>query len=66
MQKKKEEDGDVVTSLYADDSQSRTSANTMQELERRNSCALTIICRELKAFWLKVNEDTTTYMVLAS
>ena len=66
MHKKKKADGDVVTSLFADGSQSRTSANTMHELERRNSCGLTIICREQNALWLKVNKDKTKYMVLAS
>ena len=49
LQTKEEEDGDVVTSLYADDSHSRTSAKTKSELETRNSRRLTEIFRELKA-----------------
>ena len=65
-QKKTEEVGDVVTSIYADDTQSRTSAKTKQELEMKNSRGLTVICRELKALRLKVNEDKTTYMVLGT
>ena len=66
LQKEKEEEGDVVTTIYADDTQSRTSAKTRQELERRNSRGLTEICRELKNLRMKVNEDKTTYMVLAT
>ena len=57
IQKKREDDKDVVTSVYADDSQSRTSAKTKKELELRNSHGLTAVCRELKALRLKVNED---------
>ena len=66
LQKKEEEDEDVVTSLYADYSQSRTSAKTKYELETHNSRGLTQICEELKAFQLKVNEDKTTYIVIAT
>ena len=66
LQKQQQEEGDVVTTVYADDTQSRTSAKTKQELERRNSRGLTAICRELKNLRMKVNEDKTTYMVLAT
>ena len=66
IQKMREEDEDVITSIYADDSQSRTSAKTKRELEIRNSRGLTVICKELKALRLKVNEDKTTYMVLGT
>ena len=66
LQKTTEEDGDVLTTIYADDTQSRTSAKTKEELERRNSLGLTNICKEMKALRLKVNEDKTTYMVLAT
>ena len=65
-QKTQEEDEDVYTSIYADDTQSRASAKTLDELERRNSNGLTKICMEMKALRLKVNEDKTTYMVLAT
>ena len=65
-QKTQEEDEDVYTSIYADDTQSRASAKTLDELERRNSNGLTKICTEMKALRLKVNEDKTTYMVLAT
>ena len=65
-QKLKEDPDDVVTTIFADDTQSRASARTKAELERRNSEGLTKICRELKAMRLKVNEGKTTYMVLAS
>ena len=65
-QKVVEEDGDVLTTIYADDTQSRTSAKTLRELELRNSRGLTRICEEMKSLRLKVNEDKTTYLVLAS
>ena len=65
-QKLKEEPADVITTIFADDTQSRASAKTKAELERRNSEGLTKICQELKAMRLKVNEGKTAYMVLAS
>ena len=65
-QKIVEEDGDVLTTIYADDTQSRTSAKTLQELERRNGIGLTRICEEMKSLRLKVNEDKTTYLVIAT
>ena len=65
-QKVKEDDEDVQTSIYADDTQSRAAAKTLVELERRNSIGLTKICTEMKSLRLKVNEDKTTYMVLAT
>ena len=65
-QKVVEEDGDVLTTIYADDTQIRTSAKTLRELELRNSRGLTRICEEMKSLRLKVNEDKTTYLVLAS
>ena len=65
-QKKTEEAGDVVTSIYADATQSSTSANIKEELEMKNSRGLTVICRELKALRLKVNQIKTTYMVLGT
>ena len=40
IQKKRDDDQDVLTSVYADDSQSRTSAKTKKELELRNSHGL--------------------------
>ena len=61
-----EEDGDVLTTIYADDTQSRTPAKTIKELELRNSTGLTKICNEMKKLRLKVNEDKTTYLVLAT
>ena len=64
--KEKEEDNDVLTTIYADDTQSRTSAKTKKELEQRNSSGLTRVCEELKKLRLKVNEDKTTYMILAT
>ena len=65
-QKRREDQSDVVTTIFADDTQSRASAKTKAELERRNSEGLTKICSQLKAMRLKVNEGKTTYMVLAS
>ena len=65
-QKMREDPRDVLTTIFADDTQSRASAKTKAELERRNSEGLTRICRELKTMRLKVNEGKTTYMVLAS
>ena len=65
-QKIVEEDGDVLTTIYADDTQSRTSAKSLQELERRNGIGLTRICEEMKSLRLKVNEDKTTYLVIAT
>ena len=58
-QKLEEDPDDVVTTIFADDTQSRASARTKAELERRNSKGLTKICRELKAMRLKVNEGKT-------
>ena len=66
LQKLWEEDGDVLTMIYADDTQSRTSAKTKKELEERNSQGLTEICKQMKALRLKVNEDKTSYLVLAT
>ena len=37
-----------------------------RELEERNSRGLTKVCEQLKALRLKVNEDKTTYMILAT
>ena len=54
----------MLTSIFADDTQSTAAAMTLHELERRNSMGLTKICKEMKALRLKVNEDKTTYMVL--
>ena len=65
-QKVVEEEGDVIKTIYADDTQSRTLAKTLAELERRNSRGLTEVCRELKTLRLKVNEDKTVYMILAT
>ena len=65
-QKPREEEGDVVTTIYADDTQSRTSAKTLVELERQNSRGLTEVCKEMKTLRLKVNEDKTVYMILAT
>ena len=65
-QKLKEDPADVITTIFAEDTQSRASAKTKGELEKRNSEGLTKICRELKAMRLKVNEGKTAYMVLAS
>ena len=57
---------DVVTTIYADDTQSRAAARTLGELEKRNSKGLTRVCQELKAMRLKVNESKTVYMILAT
>ena len=65
-QKVVEEEGDVITTIYADDTQNRTSAKTLTELERRNSRGLTEVCKELKTLRLKVNKDKTVYMILAT
>ena len=65
-QKMTEDEADVITTIYADDTQSRAAAKTKEELERRNSVGLTKVCQELKSLRLKVNEGKTTYMVLAT
>ena len=57
---------DVVTTIYADDTQSRAAARTLGELEKQNSKGLTRVCQELKAMRLKVNESKTVYMILAT
>ena len=64
--KMNEDEKDVITTIYADDTQSRAAAKTLEELETRNSEGLTKVCQELKALRLKVNEGKTTYMVLAT
>ena len=56
----------VLTTIYADDIQSRASAKTLTELKRRNSMGLTQICEEMKSLRLNVNEDKTTNLVLAT
>ena len=64
--KEKNEAEDVLTTIYANDSKSRASAKTKKELEERNSRGLTKVCEQLTALRLKVNEDKTTYMILAT
>ena len=66
LQQEKEGEKDVVTTLYADDTQSRAAAKTKAELEKINSRGITEVCRQLKSMRLKVNEDKTTYMILAT
>ena len=61
-----EDDRDVVTTIYADDTQSRASAKTLHELEKRNGEGVTRVCKALKAMRLKVNKSKTTYMILAT
>ena len=61
-----EDEEDVITTIYADDTQSRAAAKTKEELEQTNSVGLKKVCQELKALRLKVNEGKTTYMVLAT
>ena len=61
-----EDERDVVTTIYADDTQSRASARTLKELEKRNGEGVTRVCRALKAMRLKVNESKTTYMIMAT
>ena len=62
-----EEDvNDVVTTIYADDTQSRASARTLRELEKRNGEGVSRVCKALKALRLKVNESKTTYMIMAT
>ena len=51
-----EDDKDVVTTIYADDTQSRASAKTLKELEKQNREGVTKVCKTLKALRLKVNE----------
>ena len=65
-QRMTEDERDVITTIYADDTQSRAAAKTKEELEKRNSEGLTKVCQELKSLRLKVNEGKTTYMVLAT
>ena len=65
-QKWTEDEKDVITTIYADDTQSRAAAKTKAELEKRNSEGITKVCQELKSLRLKVNEGKTTYMVLAT
>ena len=64
--KQEEDEKDVVTTIYADDTQSRASARTLKELEKRNEEGVTKVCKALKAMRLKVNESKTTYMILAT
>ena len=64
--RKEKDEKDVVTTIYADDTQSRASAKTLKELERRNGEGVTRVCKALKALRLKVNETKTTYMIIAT
>ena len=61
-----EDPKDLITTIYADDTQSRAAAKTLEELEKRNGEGLTKVCNQLKSLRLKVNEDKTVYMVLAT
>ena len=61
-----EDERDVVTTIYADDTQSRASARTLKELEKRNGEGVSRVCKALKAMRLKVNESKTTYMIMAT
>ena len=64
--RKEENEKDVVTTIYADDTQSRASAKSLKELEKRNGEGVTRVCKALKALRLKVNESKTTYMIIAT
>ena len=64
--KKEEDERDVVTTIYAEDTQSRAAAKTLGELERRNSEGLTRVCKEPMAMRLNVHESKTVYMILAT
>ena len=61
-----EDPRDVITTMYADDTQSRAASKNLKELERRNGEGITKVCEQLKALRLKVNEDKTVYMVLTT
>ena len=65
-QRMEEDPRDLITTIYADDTQSRTAAKTLLDLERRNGEGLTKVCNELKSLRLKVNEGKTVYMVIAT
>ena len=65
-QKVMEDPEDVITTIYADDTQSRAASKDLKDLERRNSQGITKVCNELKALRLKVNEGKTVYMVLST
>ena len=65
-QRMEEDSKDLITTIYADDTQSRTAAKTLKELEKRNGDGLTKVCKELKSLRLKVNEGKTVYMVMAT
>ena len=56
----------MITTMYADDTQSRAASRELKELERRNGTGITKVCNQLKALRLKVNEDKTVYMVLTT
>ena len=61
-----EDPRDLITTIYADDTQSRAASKNLKDLEKRNGEGLTKVCNELKALRLKVNEGKTVYMVLAT
>ena len=65
-QRLEEDPRDVITTMYADDTQSRAASKDLKELEERNGKGITRVCNELKALRLKVNEDKTVYMVLTT
>ena len=50
-----EDQRDLITTIYADDTQSRAASKNLKELEKRNGEGLTKVCNELKALRLKVN-----------
>jgi hypothetical protein len=66
LYRREKDEKDVVTTIYADDTQSRASARTLKELEMRNGEGVTRVCKALKALRLKVNESKTTYMIIAT
>ena len=65
-QRLEEDPRDVITTMYADDTQSRAASKDLKEWEERNGQGITKVCTELKALRLKVNEDKTVYMVLTT
>ena len=56
----------VITSAYADDTQSKCAHNKLDELERINAEGITRVCEGLKSLRLKVNEEKTVYLLVMS
>ena len=58
LYRREKDEKDIVTTIYADETQSRASARTLKELEMRNGEGVTRVCKALKALRLNRKQHT--------